>query len=251
MIIADEFLKNIDMRRSVFLMALILSVCTIGAYGQTFKDAQKFVKKNISSTGLTQDDAAAGIREALSKGINKGVDMVSKENGYFGDQEIKIPFPAEAKSIEDKLRAIGMGKKVDDVVLSINRAAEDASVKARDIFIAAIKQMTVTDAINIVKGNDDAATQYLQTHTTDELIKQFRPVIEESLNKVNATKYWSDVINTYNKIPMVKKMNPDLTDYVTRKAIDGLFVKIAHEEKEIRKNPAARTSDLLKKVFGK
>jgi len=239
------------MRRSVISIAVILAVCTISVHGQVLKNAQKFVKKNINSVGLTQDEAAAGIKEALSNGINKGVDMVSKVNGYFGDQEIKIPFPAEAKSVEEKLRALGMGKKVDEVVLSINRAAEDASVKARDIFVAAIKQMTVTDAVNIVKGSDDAATRYLQTHTTDELIRQFRPVIEESLNRVNATRYWSDVMNTYNKIPMVKKMNPDLTDYVTRKAMEGLFVKIAHEEKEIRQNPAARTSDLLKKVFGK
>jgi hypothetical protein len=239
------------MRRYVFLLGAILFVGLSSTSGQSLKSAQKFIKKNIGTTGITQDEAAAGIKEALSNGINKGVDMVSKENGYFGDLEIKIPFPEEAKSVESKLKAIGMGKKVDEVVLSINRAAEDASVKARDIFIAAIKQMTVTDAINIVKGNDDAATMYLKNHTTDELVRQFRPVIEESLTKVNATKYWSDVINTYNKIPMVQKVNPDLADYVTRRAIEGLFVKIAHEEKEIRQNPAARTTELLKKVFGK
>jgi hypothetical protein len=244
-------IKDIEMRRYVFLLGAMLFVGLSSTSGQTLKSAQKFIKKNIGATGITQDEAAAGIKEALSNGINKGVEMVSKENGYFGDLEIKIPFPEEAKSVESKLKAIGMGKKVDEVVLSINRAAEDASVKARDIFIAAIKQMTVTDAINIVKGNDDAATIFLKNHTTDELVKQFRPVIEESLTKVNATKYWSDVINTYNKIPMVQKVNPDLADYVTRKAIEGLFVKIAHEEKEIRQNPAARTTELLKKVFGK
>jgi len=176
--------------------------------------------------------------------------MVSKENGYFGDAEIKIPFPEEAKVMEDKLRAVGMGKKVDEVVLSINRAAEDAAIKAKDIFVQAIKEMTVTDAITIVKGNDDAATQYLKSHTKAELTRQFKPIIEESLNKVNATKYWEDVVTSYNKIPMVKKMNPDLTEYVTEKAIEGLFVKIAKEEKEIRKNSSARTSEILKKVFG-
>jgi len=239
------------MRKSVVLMMVMVLVGTFCAQAQLLKNAQKYVQKSKGSSGLTQDEAAAGIKEALNKGVTKGVELVSKENGYFGDAEIKIPFPPEAKSMEDKLRAMGMGKRVDEVVLSINRAAEDAAIKAKDIFIGAIKQMTVTDAIHIVSGNDDAATQYLKTHTTDELVKQFRPVIEESLKKVNATKYWSDVVTTYNKIPMVKKMNPDLAGYVTQKAIDGLFVKIAEEEKEIRKNPAARTSDLLRKVFGK
>jgi len=239
------------MRRVAILILAMFFAGAPGANGQILKDAQKFVKKSIGTTGITQDEAASAIKEALNKGINKGVDIVSRENGYFGDLEIKIPFPEEAKSVENKLRAMGMGKKVDEVVLSINRAAEDASVKARDIFITAIKQMTVNDAINIVKGNDDAATKYLQSHTTNDLVKQFRPLIDESLNKVNATKYWSEIMNTYNKIPLVQKVNPDLGDYVTRKAIDGLFVKIAHEEKEIRQNPAARTSELLKKVFGK
>jgi hypothetical protein len=140
---------------------------------------------------------------------------------------------------------------VDEVVLSINRAAEDASKQAIDIFIKAIKEMSLNDAINIVKGNDNAATEYLKAHTTERLIEEFSPVIEASLKKVNATKYWSDVITTYNKIPLTKKMNPDLTAYVTEKAIDGLFVKVADEEKNIRGNASARTSELLKKVFGR
>jgi len=237
------------MRRSLLLLPVLFLSCTLQVNAQFLKEAKSMVRK-AKGVSISQEDAASAIKEALNKGITKGVELVSKENGYFGDIEIKIPFPQEAKSMEDKLRAIGMGNKVDEVVLSINRAAEDAAVKAKDIFMQAIKQMTLTDAINIVKGEDNAATKYLQAHTTDELVSQFSPVISESLTKVNATKYWSDVIRTYNKIPLVKKMNPDLTDYVTHKAIDGLFVKIAKEEKEIRKNPAARTSELLKKVFG-
>ena len=236
------------MKKINLLLLITLIISSLSVKSQILNQVKNVVQK--STGGLTQDEAASGIKEALTKGITKGVEMVSKENGYFGDVEIKIPFPSDAKVMEDKLRAIGMGKKVDEVVLSINRAAEDAAVKAKDIFVQAIKEMTVTDAINIVKGNDDAATQYLKTHTKAELTRQFKPVIQESLNKVNATKYWEDVVTSYNKIPMVKKMNPDLTDYVTEKAIEGLFVKIANEEKEIRKNPAARTSEILKKVFG-
>ncbi|HPD95354.1 MAG: DUF4197 domain-containing protein [Bacteroidales bacterium] len=238
------------MKRTGIITLLLIAVLSINGQAQIIKTAKNLLKTE-NGKGFTEEEAATGIKEALSKGTVKGVEMVSKTDGYFGDTEIKIPFPPEAKTMEEKLRAIGMGKKVDEVVLSINRAAEDAAVKAKDIFLSAIKQMTLKDAINIVKGNDDAATQYLKTHTSAELKKQFSPIIEESLKKVNATKYWSDVMNTYNKIPMVKKMNPDLTEYVTDKAIEGLFVKIAKEEKEIRKNPLARTSNILKKVFGK
>ncbi len=237
------------MKKILSIVIFTTFLGTLTSNAQLLKKAQKLIEETTSSS-FSEEEAASGIKEALNNGITKGVEMVSKENGYFGDAAIKIPFPEEAKQIEEKLRAIGMGNKVDEVVLSINRAAEDAANKATDIFVAAIKEMTVTDAINIVKGEDDAATSYLQNHTTAELTKQFSPVIDESLEKVDATKYWSDVISTYNKIPLVKKMNPDLTEYVTEKAIEGLFVKIAEEEKEIRANPAARTSALLKKVFG-
>ncbi|BDX39408.1 hypothetical protein CYCD_27630 [Tenuifilaceae bacterium CYCD] len=238
------------MKKNIIASLILLTTISISSQAQILKKAKGLVDQGKKGN-FTEQEAVSGIKEALSKGTVKGAEMVSKKDGYFGDAEIKIPFPPEAKTIEEKLRAIGMGKKVDEAVLSINRAAEDAAVKAKDIFLVAIKEMTVKDAINIVKGNDNAATQYLKTHTSAELKKQFTPIIEESLKKVNATKYWSNVINAYNKIPMVKKMNPNLTEYVTDKAIEGLFVKIAKEEKEIRKNPIARTSDLLKKVFGK
>jgi hypothetical protein len=238
------------MKKILSFCIVLLFMGSVVTNAQLLKDAKKAIQKTTGTSGLSQEDAAAGIKEALSNGTTKGVNLVSKQDGYFGDATIKIPFPEDAKTVETKLRSMGMGKKCDDVILSLNRAAEDAAIKAKDIFIDAIKAMTVSDAINIVKGNDDAATQYLKSHTTAELIKQFKPIIEESLKKVNATKYWEDVITTYNKIPMVKKVNPDLAQYVTEKAIDGLFAKIAIEEKEIRKNPAARTSALLKKVFG-
>lgn len=236
------------MKKFTLLFALVVVSVALSAQSKLLQQAKGIVEQ--ASGSFSEEEAGSAIKEALNKGVAKGVEMVSKENGYFGDAEIKIPFPEEAKTMENKLRSMGMGKKVDEVVLSINRAAEDAAIKAKDIFVAAIKEMTLTDAINIVKGDDNAATKYLQDHTTNKLIAEFKPIIEASLEKVNATKYWGDVVNTYNKIPMVKKMNPDLTDYVTEKAIEGLFAKVANEEKEIRANPAARTSELLKKVFG-
>jgi hypothetical protein len=215
---------------------------------QFFKDAKKLL--NSKTKGLTEKDAADGIREALVNGTGESVRVVSVLDGYWGNPEIKIPFPAEAKEMESKLRAIGMAKKVDEFNESMNRAAEKAATEAKPIFIAAIKGMTVRDAINIVKGADNAATIYLKNTTSPELVGKFQPVIKTSLDNVNATKYWSDLITIYNKIPLVKKMNPDLTMYVTQKAIDGLFVMIAKEEIKIRKDPMARTSELLKRVFG-
>ena len=215
---------------------------------QFLKDAKKLL--NSKNKGLTEKDAADGIKEALVNGTGQSVKVVSVQDGYWGNPEIKIPFPAEAQEMESKLRAIGMGKKVDEFNESMNRAAEKAATEAKPIFIAAIKGMTVKDAINIVKGADNAATMYLKNTTTPELVEKFQPIIKTSLDNVNATKYWTDLITIYNKIPLVKKMNPNLSDYVTRKAIDGLFIMIAKEEIKIRKDPMARTSEFLKKVFG-
>jgi hypothetical protein len=230
----------------IFLLFAILSFQFTDA--QFLKDAKKFL--NSKNKGLTEKDAADGIKEALVNGTGQSVKVVSIQDGYWGNPEIKIPFPAEAQEMESKLRAIGMGKKVDEFNVSMNRAAEKAAIEAKPIFVAAIKGMTVKDAINIVKGADNAATMYLKNATTPELIGKFQPVIKTSLDNVNATKYWTDLITMYNKIPLVKKMNPNLSDYVTRKAIDGLFIMIAKEELKIRKDPMARTTELLRKVFG-
>lgn len=251
------------MRKIFVPIALLFALSSISAEAQILKkiktiagisEAQTDSTKTESSsasvlTNITESEANSGIKEALINGVSKGVALVSKEDGYFGDAIIKIGFPEDVQVIEKKLRAVGMGNLVDKAVLSMNRAAEDAAVTAKDIFVGAIKEMTVTDAVNIVRGDDRAATNYLQDHTTDKLTEQFSPIINASLEKVDATKYWDDVINAYNKLPLVKKQNPDLVEYVTEKAISGLFVKIADEEKAIRKNPMERTSDLLKKVF--
>jgi len=235
------------MKKICFLLFITI-ICTQYTDAQLLKDAKKFL--NPKNKGFTEKDAADGIKEALVNGTGASVILVSATDGYWGNPEIKIPFPAEAKDMESKLRAMGMGKKVDEFNESMNRAAEKAAIEAKNIFITAIKNMTVRDAINIVKGSDNAATMYLKNNTSPDLIAKFTPIIKTSLDNVNATKYWSDLISVYNKIPLIKKMNPDLPQYVTQKGIDGLFIMIAKEELKIRKDPAARTSELLKKVFG-
>ena len=234
--------------RNIFFIVIMAILSFQNTDAQLLKNAKKFINSNAG--GLTEKDAAAGIKEALEKGTGESVNFVSKLDGYFGNPEIKIPFPENAKEVESKLRAIGMGSQVDKVVLSINRAAEDAAKSAQPIFVAAIKGMTINEAIQIVKGNNNAATSYLKRTTSPELRAKFSPVIKASLDKVDATRLWADVIKAYNQIPFVNKQNPDLTAYVTDKAIDGLFIMIAKEELKIRKDPVARTTELLKKVFG-
>jgi len=201
--------------------------------------------------GLTEKDAVAGIKEALVKGTGESVALVSKINGFFLNPGIKIPFPENARTIESNLRAIGLGSKVDEVILTINRAAEDAAKSAQPIFVAAITGMNISDALQIVGGKNDAATQYLAKTTTPELKAKFSPIIKSSLEKVDATRIWAELITAYNQIPFITKQNPDLTGYVTDKAINGLFTMIAKEELKIRQDPVARTTELLKKVFGK
>jgi hypothetical protein len=232
-----------------FLVAtLLMFSIPIGTNAQFLKKISKTLNTGTTA-GFSEKEAVDGIKEALIQGTNEGVSLLSALDGYFGNPEIKIPFPPDASMVESRLRAIGLGSEVDKAILSINRAAEDAAKEAKPIFVSAITGMSISDAIGIVKGNDNAATQYLRKSTSTELAAKFKPVIKKSLDKVNATKYWTDLINTYNKIPMVQKMNPDLAAYVTDQAITGLFIMIAKEELKIRKDPVARTTELLKKVF--
>lgn len=229
---------------SILFSLIVLFGCS--AEAQLLKKAKSLLG---GKGGFTKEEAADALKEAFIQGTGKGVDLLSQLDGYYGNPEIKIPIPPDAKNVENKLRAIGLGKEVDKAIESLNRAAEDAAVEAKDIFVAAIKGLTITDALNIVSGQPDAGTQFLRGQTTNDLTAKFSPIIKTSLDKVDATKYWSDVMTKYNKIPLVRKVETDLTAYVTQKAIDGLFVMIAREELNIRENPAARTSDLLKKVF--
>jgi hypothetical protein len=203
------------------------------------------------STTITQAEAAQGIRDALDQGVGRGINLLNKEDGFFGNQAYKLFLPQEAVKIENTLRQIGMGSLVDKAILQINRSAEDAVGYARPIFLDAIKEMTIADAINIIKGPKDAATQYFKDKTTSKLIAAFTPIIKGSLDKFSATKYYGDMINTYNRFPTtMNKLNPDLPSYVVDKAVSALFDQVAQEEANIRANPMARTTDILKKVFG-
>ncbi|HET9826461.1 MAG TPA: DUF4197 domain-containing protein, partial [Chitinophagaceae bacterium] len=206
---------------------------------------QKVPGKNGS---LTNDEVVNGLKEALEVGTKKGTEKLSTVDGFFKDAVIKILMPPEAQKVEKTLRSVGMGKQVDNAILSMNRAAEDAAKSAAPIFVNAIEQMSIQDAFGILKGGDFAATNYLNQKTTASLTEAFRPVIESSLKKVNATKYWNTVFTTYNRIS-TEKVNPDLPAYVTEKALTGIFYQVGQEEQKIRKDPVARTTDLLKKVF--
>jgi hypothetical protein len=240
------------------IFLLLFSSCSeaqFGGFGSngTIKNLGKAIGVNTgnSNSSFTQSEAAQAIKEALSNGITKGVDKVSVADGYFKNAMIKILLPPEAQQAETALRGIGMSNLVDEAVARMNHAAEDAAKKATPIFLNAIQQMTVNDAINIVNNKQqDAATKFLQRTTTEQLVAAFKPSIKEALDKSLATKYWADMTNAYNEIPFVEKINTDLPDYVTRKAITGLFYMIAQEEAQIRKDPVARTTEILRKVFG-
>lgn len=201
--------------------------------------------------GVTEAEASQGIKEALSQGLVKATLQLNKQDGFFGDAFYKILLPPDAKKIENTLRDLGLNKMVDKAILQINRGAEDAAGYATTIFVNAVKQMTLTDALNIVRGGDTSATHYFRTKTTQKLATAFLPVIKSSLDKVEATKYYSDIVNTYNNFPTTfKKINPDLPQFVTDRATNALFDLVAKEEKNIRENPIARSTEILKKVFG-
>lgn len=207
--------------------------------------------KNTSGTGITENEAGLGIKEALLQGVGTAVLNLNKTDGFFGSAIYKMLLPPDALKVEKTLRNIGMGAQVDKAILAINRGAEDAVAFAKPIFVDAIKQMTLTDALNIIRGPKDAATNYFKEKTMLKLIEAFTPSIKSSLDKVNATKYYADIVITYNKLPTTfNKANPDLVSYVAGKATDALFDQVAKEEANIRANPVARTSDILKKVFG-
>ena len=211
------------------------------------------VLSNLPTTGVgvTEAEAAGGIREALVQGVTVAILNLNKTDGFYGNEFYKLFMPPDAQKVVNTLRDLGMGNLVDKAILQINRAAEDAVGYAKPIFADAIREMTIMDALNIVRGSKDAATNYFRQKTTDRLIAAFTPTIRTSLNKVNATKYYSDVINTYNNFPTTfKKINPDLPSYVVGKAVDALFDQVAREEANIRENPIARTTELLRKVFG-
>lgn len=211
----------------------------------------KKAEKSLTKGGLSQEEVGNGLKEALNIGVGKAVDYLSAEDGYF-KSPYKILLPEEAQQIVAKVKMVpGFENVEDELVLRLNRAAELAAKKATPIFVSAIKQMTFKDAMDILMGEKDAATRYLDKTTRPQLFSEFMPVIQKSLDEVNAREYWRSVVQAYNKIPLVKKMNPELDEYVTQKGLDGMFSLIEKKELDIRQNQSSRTSDLLAKVFAK
>jgi len=243
--------KSISMKKVGSLLAIAVLVAATAPAQSIFDKAKSAVTKS-SGTGLTQEEAGNGIKEALNKGIGTAVSFLNKKDGFLGNEFYKVLLPPDAQKIEKTLRGMGLNQMVDDAIVQINRGAEDAVGSATPIFVDAIKSMSITDALKLVSGDKHAATEYFREKTTAQLKAAFMPVIKASLEKTNATKYYGDMVKKYNSLPTTfNKMNPDLDDYVADRAIFALFDRIAVEEENIRNNPAARTTDLLKKVFGK
>jgi len=206
----------------------------------------------FTNSAAVAQDMAAGLKEALAVGTGNAVQTLSKSNGYFGDAAVKILLPEKMQKAVEVLKKAGYQKEVDDFVLSMNRAAEQAAPKARPIFEDAVKKMTFEDAQKIMKGNNTAATDYFKAKTSTQLTDAFKPVVADSMNQVGATKSYKALTDRYNSlVPFAKMDSFDLDSYVTKKSLDGMFLKVGQEEAKIRTNPAARTTDLLKKVFSK
>lgn len=232
---------------------LILTLLSQKLYGQNLKNILEKAKSGLTKTSavpLNNQEVGNALKEALELGVGEAVKNLSATDGYH-TSIYKILLPEEAKKVTDKLKNIpGFSKVESELVLRINRAAELAAKEAGPIFIHAIKELSFQDAIGILKGNEDAATRYLETKTDTALTSRFLPIIATALDQVNARTYWKDAVTAYNKIPLIQKVNPELDKYVTEKSIDGMFSLVQVKEKKIRTDISARTSELLKKVFG-
>ncbi|MDO4229813.1 MAG: DUF4197 domain-containing protein [Capnocytophaga sp.] len=229
------------MKKIVLPLLLVASFSLNGC-----AELQQVINSTSTNTGF---NVSEGLKQALELGVTSGVDILSKDGGYFKDQAVKILLPNELKQVDAALRKIGLSSLADEGLKILNQAAENAVTEAKPIFISAIKNMTINDAIGILKGDNLAATTYLKTNTFSALETAFAPKVEASLSKVGADKIWANIIEKYNQIPFTKKVEPNLTSYVTTQAINGLFTKVGDKEKEIRTNVAARTTPLLKSVF--
>ena len=226
---------------SVFILGLLfISGCT-----------SEQVRSLIGGSGpLTQGEIVDGLKEALTIGSDNAATSLNRRDAFFANVALKIPFPPKARAVENTLRNIGAGQVADDVILSLNRAAEDAAIRSKPIFLDAIRTITFADAVGILRGGPTSATDYLRVSTLQSLVAAFRSPIQGSLDKVGATRYWGDAISLYNKVPLVDPVDPDLTAFVTSKALDGLFTVVGQEEAKIRADPAARVTEILRRVFG-
>ncbi len=248
---ADKKRMRAPFMRTATAGAAVVALLLLASNGYAQFRLPDWLKKLPAATGLSEADAARGIREALTQGVGKAVLNLHKTDGFFGHTLYKVLLPPDARRAETALRRLGLGGQVDRAILAINRAAEDAVGTAGPIFTGAIREMTVTDAIGIVRGGNDAATEYFRRKTSGSLIAAFTPPIKASLDKTQATKYYGDIANSYNRLPLsLEKIDPDLTAHVVGKAVDALFDQIAIEEANIRTNPVARTTEILRKVFG-
>jgi len=228
----------------------LLICCALLTFSTGCETAQQVLNNLPASAGtVNTTQIAAGLKEALTIGTQNSASRLSAVNGFFANAALKILMPPQAQKVESTLRNVGLGSVVDKAILSMNRGAEEAAKSATPIFVNAIKQMSITDAIGILRGGDFAATNYFKEKTTAALTSAFQPVITSSLKKVDATKYWGDVFTVYNRFSK-EPVNTDLSAYVTQRAIDGIFHEVSLEEQKIRKDPAARVTDLLKTVFG-
>ncbi|BDU25414.1 MULTISPECIES: DUF4197 domain-containing protein [unclassified Flavobacterium] len=232
--------------KKILLLAVTFSLTSCAQVQQTLNQLPQ-ISSQIPGVGGV--DIASGLKEALNKGITLQVSKLTAVDGFYKNEAVKILMPQELQKVDATLRKVGLSSLADEGIKMLNRAAEDAVKEATPIFVSAVKNMSFTDAKNILLGNDSAATSYLQGSTTSALYGKFNPVIKSSFEKVGADVVWTKIINKYNTIPLVKKVNPDLTDYTTTQALSGVFKMIAVEEKEIRNNISARTTPLLKSVF--
>jgi len=234
--------------KQILLVLLSISIAAISPAQSILDKAKQKLSKNKSN--VSEEEAGKGVKEALNNGISSAVSFLNKPDAFLKNELYKVLLPPDAKKMEKTLRDLGMGKMCDDAIEAINRGAEDAVGFATPIFVDAIKQMTVTDALKLVTGGNNSITNFFREKTSAKLKEAFLPVIQKSLEKTNATKYYGDAVDRYNKVPLVKKMNPDLAGHVADKTLFALFDRIGVEEANIRSNPAARTTELLKKVFG-
>ena len=228
------------------LSGLVFGILFIG--GCTSEQVRSVI--GGSQGPLTQGEIVAGLKEALSVGSDNAATSLNRTDAFFANAALKIPFPPKARAVEKTLRQIGAGQVADDVILSLNRAAEDAAIKSKPIFLDAIRSITFADAVGILRGGPTSATEYLRAKTLQPLAAAFRAPIQGSLDKVGATRYWGDAMSLYNKVPLVEPVDPDLTAFVTTKALQGLFTVVGQEEAKIRADPAARVTEILRRVFG-
>lgn len=240
-------MKRLSLMMAVLLVILLAQQTRADLLGDVLKD----VKIPVSKGSLDNDTVVSGLKEALSVGTRSAVTSVSRTDGYFSNQAIKILMPEKIRNVAEVLRKVGYQKQVDDFVLAMNRAAERAAPKATEYFVGAIKEMTLQDGQKILNGGDTAATDYFKSKTSDKIFAAFKPIVTQSMDEVGTARAYKNMMASYNSVPFVKTESLDLDNYVTNKAIDGLFYMVGQEEKQIRTNPAARTTDLLKKVFGR